>query len=176
MKEDSGLWNDLMGKLSRAVVKYLSAQINAGADAVQIFDSWAGCLNRQEYCCHVLPHMKGLFRQLGKRVPTIHFGTGTGPFLKDFASSGAEVVGIDHNVTLGKAWKTIGYRRAIQGNMDPKMLFKSPRTIRAGVRKILAEAGSRPGFIFNLGHGVLPKTPESHVRLVVDLVHELSSR
>jgi uroporphyrinogen decarboxylase len=176
MKKDAGLWNGLMRNLSRAVVKYLEAQIDAGADAVQIFDSWAGCLSREEYCRYVLPHMKRLIRWLGKRVPVIHFGTGTGPFLKDFASSGADVIGIDHNVSLGKAWRTIGHRRAVQGNLDPRILFQSPRSIRESVKKILAEAGDRPGFIFNLGHGVLPKTPEAHARLVVDLVHELSSK
>jgi uroporphyrinogen decarboxylase len=169
-------WHRLLGKISASLVRYLKMQVKAGADALQIFDSWAGCLKPEEYRQFVLPHSRSLIDGLAAEVPVIHFATGTGPFLRHFAGAGGEVIGLDHTVSLGAAWKKIGYRFGVQGNLDPRVLLRGPAAIRIGARKILAEAGGRPGHIFNLGHGVLPATPEENVRILIDYVREASAK
>lgn len=174
MRSDRGAWNALMEKLTRGLGEYLNAQIEAGADAVQIFDSWAGCLSPDQYREFVLPHSKKLMESVQKTVPVIHFGTGTGPFLKDFSQAGGDVIGIDFHMRLSDAWQTVGFERAVQGNLDPAVLFSSPAEIRGEVKRVLDYAASRPGHIFNLGHGILPGTPEEHVIALVEMVHELS--
>ncbi len=175
MLSDSGAWHALLEKISRGVVKYLNGQIEAGVDALQIFDTWAGCLSPEDYREFVLPHTRSVLGGLKKEVPVIHFGTGTGPFLKDFCGAGGDVIGIDWRVELGQAWEILGAGVGIQGNLDPAVLYADLPTIRNRVKNILEQAGGRPGHIFNLGHGILPTTPVERVVALVDFVHELSS-
>ncbi len=176
MYSDEKTWHALLEKITKAAAKYLLAQIRAGADALQIFDSWAGILNAEDYAKYVLPHSRELLKQVSGKVPVIHFGTGTSPFLDVFSSAGADVVGVDAHIRLDEGWKKIGAGKAVQGNLDPVLLFASQEKIREEVKKILEQAGGRPGHIFNLGHGVLPGTPEENVKYLVQCVKELSSR
>ncbi|MCK5710158.1 MAG: uroporphyrinogen decarboxylase, partial [Deltaproteobacteria bacterium] len=159
MHRDPGAWHTMMEKLSIATAAYLNNQIKAGADVVQLFDSWVGCLSRDDYKEFVLPHMKKLISKIDKDAPVIHFGTGTGALLDLIKESGSQVIGLDWRVDLAKAWREIGYDKAVQGNLDPVLLFSTPSEIRRHTKKILDKAKDRPGFIFNLGHGILPKTP-----------------
>ena len=176
MREEPLSWHALMEKISRAIIPYLNGQIGAGADAVQLFDSWVGCLNAEEYRQFVLPHTRKVIAGIQKGVPVLHFGTGTGAFLKEFRGAGGDVCGVDHRVPLDRAWEMIGHDSAIQGNLDPEVLLGPVAEIRKQAQKILALAARRPGHIFNLGHGVLPSTPVDHVIALVDLVHEMSSK
>lgn len=176
MHSDLPAWNAFMEKISRALVLYLNAQIDAGADAVQIFDTWAGTLSPRDYHDFVLPHTHAVIGKLKPGVPVIHFGIRTAPFLKDFRAAGGDVIGIDFRIGLDEAWAVIGGDTAIQGNLDPAALLGTPDEIRKQVQKILGQAAGRPGHIFNLGHGVLPETPEAHAAALVDFVHELSRR
>ncbi len=176
MLSDESAWDALMRKVTRSTAAYLNGQIDAGAQAVQVFDSWVGALGPAEYEKYVLPHSKNLIQSLRQGTPVIHFGTGTAPFLEKFADAGAGVLGVDHRIGLGEAWSRIGADRAIQGNLDPAVLLRPLPEIRAEVRKILNEAGGRAGHIFNLGHGVLPETPLENVIALVEMVHELSSK
>ena len=165
-------WHLLLGKLADLVGAYLAAQARAGAQALQLFDSWVGCLSPQDYRTYVLPHSRralALASEAG--VPVIHFGTGTAPFLEDFAGAGGDVVGVDWRIGLDEARRRISESRAVQGNLDPAALLAPPAERDAQVRDVLARAGGRPGHIFNLGHGVLPETDVGAVRAVVDLVH-----
>ena len=165
-------WHLLLGKLAELVGRYLAAQARAGAQALQLFDSWVGCLSPQDYRTYALPHSRralALASEAG--VPVIHFGTGTAPFLEDFAGAGGDVISVDWRIPLDEAWRRSGESRAIQGNLDPAALLAPAAERDARVRDILARAGGRPGHIFNLGHGVLPETDVGAVRAVVDLVH-----
>ena len=172
MLEQPKAWDALMRKVRAITADYLKAQVEAGAQAVQLFDSWVGCLSADQYRRCVLPHSRFVLAALKKSgVPVIHFGTGTAGFLEDFASAGGDVVGVDWRMDLDAAWKRIG-PRAIQGNLDPTLLFAKKTVLKAAVKDILSRAGSRKGFIFNLGHGILPKTPVGNVEAVVDWVHE----
>ncbi len=176
MYRDPGAWHTIMEKLSIATAAYLNNQIKAGADVVQLFDSWVGCLSRDDYKEFVLPHMKKLISQIDKDAPVIHFGTGTGALLDLIKESGSQVIGLDWRVDLAKAWRQIGYDKAVQGNLDPVLLFSTPSEIRRRTKKILDKAKGRPGFIFNLGHGILPKTPVDNVLALIDFVHEYSTK
>lgn len=176
MREDPGRWARLMSKLAEAVAAYLEAQVEAGADALQLFDSWAGALTPEEYKHYALPYSRQVFSRLSGKVPLIHFGTNTGPFLEDFAAAGAEVVGVDHRLRLDEAWQRIGSDKAIQGNLDPRTLLSDIKTVEKEVKRVLSEAGGRPGHVFNLGHGVLPETPLETVIALVDMVKSLSSK
>ncbi len=176
MREETASWKTLMVKLTRATIKYLNAQIEAGAQAVQLFDSWVGCLRPEEYRTFVLPYSQHVILGLKGKVPVIHFGTGTDRFLELMSQAGGEVIGVDHGVKLEEAWKRIGHEKAIQGNLNPKALLGSVQGIKAEVQRILKEAGGRPGHIFNLGHGVLPETPVENVIALVDMVHEMSRK
>ena len=176
MYADQGAWKAFMEKIARATAKYLEAQIQAGVQAVQIFDSWVGCLEPSEYEEYVLPYTAQTIRRLGSKVPAIHFGTGTSGFLELMAKAGGDVIGVDHRIPLDEAWKRIGYDRAIQGNLDPLALCSSKENLPSHVETILKYAAGRPGHIFNLGHGVLPETPLENVIELVDLVHELSKK
>ncbi len=179
MMSDPGAWRALMEKISRGLIQYLNGQIEAGADAVQIFDSWAGCLSPQDYREFVLPYTRQVIQGIcagQSPVPVIHFGTGTAAFLKEMREAGGDVIGVDFRVELDEAWSSIGYDRGIQGNLDPVVLLSRPEVIRARVKRIFDQAGGRPGHIFNLGHGVLPQTPEENVIALIDCVHELSRR
>jgi uroporphyrinogen decarboxylase len=176
MRSEPHAWGLLMSKLAKMAADYLRAQVKAGAQAVQIFDSWVGTLSAQEYSRFVAPYSRRLLQAASKAgVPVIHFGTGTCAFLEDFCKAGGDVIGIDWRIPLDQAWSHIG-SRAIQGNLDPAHLLLPLKPLKDSVRDVLRRAHGRPGHIFNLGHGVLPQTPVSHVRAVVDWVHELSSR
>ena len=169
-------WHIMMDKLSSATVLYLNSQIKAGADAVQLFDSWVGCLSRDDYKEFVLPHMKKLISGIKKDTPVIQFGTGTAALLDLVKDAGSQVIGVDWRVDIAEAWKQVGYDKAIQGNLDPVVLFSTPSEIRKHTKKILDKTRGKPGLIFNLGHGILPKTPVDNVMALVDYVHEYSQK
>lgn len=171
MHEQPKAWEALMGKVRRITADYLWAQVQAGAQAVQLFDSWVGCLSPQQYRRFVLPHSRYVLESLrSSGVPVISFGTGTSGFLEDFSSAGGDVIGVDWRVDLDAAWKRIGLK-AIQGNLDPVLLMGDKAPLKAAVGDILRRAGARRGFIFNLGHGILPQTKPETVSAVVDWVH-----
>lgn len=176
MYNDRGAWNELMSRISRALVKYLNAQISAGAQAVQIFDSWVGCLSPDDYREFVLPHTKSVIKGITAGTPVIHFGTGTGALLELMREAGGDVIGIDWRVRLDDAWQRLGSDVGIMGNLDPVMLFANLGSLRTTTKSILAQAGNKPGHIFNLGHGILPETPVEHVIALVDMVHEMSGK
>jgi uroporphyrinogen decarboxylase len=166
-----------MDKLARVVTGYLRRQIRAGAQAVQLFDSWVGCLSPGDYAEYVLPHVQLIFEGLkDEGVPLIHFGTGTATLLNLMRKAGGHVIGVDWRINLDDAWALLGNEVAVQGNLDPVTLFAPLHEIERRVEEILRRAANRPGHIFNLGHGILPKTPVEHVAAVVDMVHKLSQR
>ena len=170
------LWNALMDRLVTVLGDYLVAQVGAGAQALQVFDSWAGALSPDDYRRYVLPYSRRLFERLRTLgVPSIHFGVDTATLLELMREAGGDVIGLDWRVPLDEAWAWIGEDHAVQGNLDPAALFAPRSEVETRVLDILARAGGRPGHIFNLGHGVLPGTPVDRVRAVVDLVHEQTS-
>jgi uroporphyrinogen decarboxylase len=170
-------WHRLMDKLARVVTGYLRQQIRAGAQAVQVFDSWVGCLSPSDYAEYVMPHVQLIFDGLKhERVPLIHFGTGTAALLPLMREAGGDVIGVDWRVHLDEAWSRVGYDVAIQGNLDPVALFAPLHEIERRIEDILRRAAGRPGHIFNLGHGILPNTPVESVAAAVELVHKLSQR
>lgn len=171
MYADPGAWRALMEKLVRGLTEYLNEQIRAGAQAVQIFDSWAGCLAPEDFREFVLPHSRALIRGIAGGAPVIHFGTGTAPFLEDFAGAGGEVVGLDFRVEMAAARERLG-DRPVQGNLDPCALLAPPARVRARAERVLREGAARPGHVFNLGHGVLPNTPVDSVKRLIDFAHE----
>ena len=175
MLGDAGAWRALMERLTTTIATYLNAQIAAGADAVQLFDSWVGCLSPADYRAHVLPHMRALIDAIRPGTPVIHFGTGTAGLLEAMRAGGGDVIGIDWRIDLDAAWNRIGHDVAVQGNLDPTALLAPVPEIRARAAAILGQAAGRPGHIFNLGHGILPQTPVDHVLALVDAVHELSA-
>lgn len=166
-------WQNMMTLIVRATVKYLKGQVDAGAQALQIFDSWVGCLSPTDYQAFVFPYMKQLFDQLYPDVPTIHFGTSTATLLTQQKQAGGNVIGLDFRVDLNTAWQELG-EVAVQGNLDPCVLYADRSTIRQQAQRILDQVQYRPGHIFNLGHGILPTTPVDHVVELVDFVHEYS--
>ena len=166
-------WHLLMSKFTDLVGTYLAMQARAGAQALQLFDSWVGCLSPQDYRTYVQPHStRALQLAAAAGVPLIHFGTGTATFLEDFAAAGGDVISVDWRIPLDAAWARIGDKRAIQGNLDPAALLAPPAQRDRQVREILKQAAGRPGHIFNLGHGILPETDVAAARAVVDLVHD----
>jgi uroporphyrinogen decarboxylase len=169
-------WNDLLQRLVKVLGDYLSAQAAAGAEVLQVFDTWAGILSPDDYRRYVLPHSRALFARLGLLgVPTIHFGVNTGELLPLLVEAGGDVIGLDWRIALDDGWQRVGAERAVQGNLDPVALFAPPAELERRVRDIIARAEGRTGHIFNLGHGVLPATPVDAVRRVVDLVHSLTA-
>jgi uroporphyrinogen decarboxylase len=169
------VWHALMDKLSNVLVEYLVAQIRAGAQAVQIFDSWVGALSPQDYEDFVLPYSQTVLAAAQEEnVPVIHFGTNTTTLLPLMKRAGGDVIGLDWRVPLDDGWALLGGDVAVQGNLDPALLFAPLREIKKRVHDILRRAGGRPGHIFNLGHGILQHTPVENVRAVVDMVHEFS--
>jgi len=176
MYSDKGAWDALAGRLVDIIASYVNAQIAAGAQVIQLFDSWIGALGPADYGSYILPHMQRLFRLISPGIPTIHFGTGTSGLLELLSAAGGDVIGVDWRIDLSVAWKRIGGDRAVQGNLDPLVLFAPLEELRAHVRRVLREAGGRPGHIFNLGHGILPDTPVDNVVALVDMVHEYSQR
>lgn len=176
MYRDEGAWRELMLRFVRAITRYLNAQIAAGAQCVQLFDSWAGCLGTDDYRRYVLPYIQEIISDLTPGVPVINFATGNPALLPLLSEAGTRVVGVDWRVRLDDAWDTIGHDRAVQGNLDPLVLLADRDTIRSRVQDVLDQAGDRPGHIFNLGHGVLQQTPVENAIALVDAVHELSSK
>ena len=176
MHTDPATWHRLMEKLTALAVGYLNGQIEAGAQAVQIFDSWVGCLSPDDYRRHVLPFTRRVITGIGDAVPVIHFGTGTAGLLELMRQAGGDVIGLDWRVDLGEAWRRVGEDVGVQGNLDPAVLLADPAEIRRAARVVLAAAGGRPGHIFNLGHGVLPHTPWENAAALVEIVHEESTR
>jgi uroporphyrinogen decarboxylase len=169
-------WRDLMERLSRTVVRYLNGQIAAGAQAVQLFDSWVGCLSPADYREYVLPYVQLISGGLARGAPLIHFGTGNPALLPLMAEAGGQVIGLDWRVNLADGWAAVGHDRAVQGNLDPMVLLADRHKIEVEARAVLAAAAGRPGHIFNLGHGVLQQTPVDNVRALVEIVHEASAR
>ena len=176
MYDDAGAWHAMMSLIARALAKYLNAQIEAGAQAVQLFDSWVGCLSPDDYREFVLPHTREVISNVTPGVPTIHFGTGTAALLELMREAGGDVTGLDWRVQLDDGWKRIGHDAAVMGNLDPVALFANQDTLRAQAKRILEQAGGRNGHVFNLGHGILPETPVENVIALVDMVHEMSAR
>jgi uroporphyrinogen decarboxylase len=172
MYSEPAAWASLMEQLGDMVVNYLTAQVAAGAQAVQIFDSWIGALHPRDYRQYVMPHMQSVFARLAALdAPKIHFGVGTATLLPLLREAGGDVIGVDWREPLSEAWERIGHDRAVQGNLDPTVLLAPRELIAERTRDVLREAGGRPGHIFNLGHGVLPTTPVSALQHVVEIVH-----
>ncbi|MCA1816174.1 MAG: uroporphyrinogen decarboxylase [Acidobacteria bacterium] len=176
MYNDAGAWHELLARISRALALYLNAQIDAGAQAVQIFDSWVGCLSPDDYREYVLPHTRSVIENVKPGVPVIHFGTGTATLLELIREAGGDVLGFDWRVSLDEAWERVGRDTAVMGNLDPVALLANVGHVRAEAKRILDQAQGRDGHIFNLGHGILPETPVGTVISLVEAVHELSQR
>jgi uroporphyrinogen decarboxylase len=172
MYGDSQTWTALMDLLTEVTCRYLRAQVGAGAQALQLFDSWVGALSPADYRTYVLPFSQRIFESLADRpVPKIHFGTGTSGFLDLMRKAGGTVQSVDWRAPLDRAWEQIGFDSGIQGNLDPMAMFAPAELLRERVKLILGQAGARRGHIFNLGHGLLPGTPVEHVEMVIDWVH-----
>ena len=176
MTDRPDLWDALMRKVRRVTAEYLKAQAAAGAEALQLFDSWLGDLGPELYRRHVRPHTEWILKEVAPcGVPTISFGTGVNGFLEDFAAAGGDVIGVDWRTDLDFARRRLG-RRPVQGNLDPVLLFSDKKVLRAAVKDVLARNGKRKGHIFNLGHGILPQTPVEQVEYVAKCVHERPAR
>lgn len=177
MYRDPKTWQLLMDALSTGMSLYLQAQIRAGVDAVQLFDSWVGCLSLQDYREYVLPYSRRIMKDLeGTGVPRIHFGTGTSNFLGEMKEAGGDVFSIDWRIPIDVAWQRLGTDVAIQGNLDPTVLMADQTLIESQAATILKRVGGRPGHIFNLGHGMLPEVPTEKVVELVKFVHESTKR
>jgi uroporphyrinogen decarboxylase len=176
---EPAVWNDLLSRLVTIVVAHVGAQVEAGASAIQIFDSWVGALAPATYESAVAPHMRRLFAAMGDLgVPVIHFGVGTGELLGSMAAAGGDAIGVDSRVPLDAGWERVGgpSRRAVQGNLDPSAVLAPWEVVEREALDVLARAGGRDGHVFNLGHGVLPETPVGTLQRLVDLVHERTER
>jgi uroporphyrinogen decarboxylase len=169
MTSDPATWNALLQMITTATIEYVNAQVAAGAQAVQIFDSWVGCLAPEDFRAYVLPHTRRLVKNITPGVPAIYFGTQTNGLLSMLKGLGADVIGVDWRIELDEAWEALG-SVAIQGNLDPALLFSTEKEVRARARRILAQAAGRPGHIFNLGHGILPETPMDNVLALIEEV------
>jgi uroporphyrinogen decarboxylase len=173
MYRSADVWHDLMRRLTDMVVAYLASQCAAGVDAMQLFDSWVGCLSPCDYRRYVQPYTQQIFSELSSLgAPLIHFGVNTATLLPMMARDGATIIGVDWRVALDEAWSSIGTGRAIQGNLDPAVLLGPASVIEREVNAVLDRAGGRPGHIFNLGHGLMPQTPLDAVERVIEAVHE----
>jgi len=176
MYREPDAWHRLLAKLVTVLREFALQQVEAGADVIQIFDSWAGALSVEDYREFVLPITKDLIREVqAMGVPVIYFGVDTASLLPAMRETGADVLGLDWRVPLDTAWRGLDYACAVQGNLDPITLFAKPELIRKRVREILAQAGGRPGHIFNLGHGIVPGTPVENVQYVVKVVREYAT-
>jgi len=169
--KDPGAWHALLEKISRITIAYLQAQIAAGAQAVQLFDTWVGCLGPEDYREFALPHTRRIAQAISARAPLIHFGTQTASLLPSIREAGGDVIGLDWRVDLVNTWDRLG-DVAVQGNLDPTLLFAPRHEVRKRAGDLLRRVGGRPGHIFNLGHGILPHTPLDNVLALVDAVHE----
>jgi uroporphyrinogen decarboxylase len=168
-------WNELMRKLVSVVAEYAAEQVRAGADVIQIFDSWVGCLSADDYRRYVLAHVSDLVKRLQRsRAPIIYFGTDSATLLPAMKETGAEVIGLDWRIALDQGWRSLEFRGAVQGNLDPVVLFAGWKELQSRAQEILRRAGGRPGHIFNLGHGILPETPVENVKNLARFVQEYS--
>jgi uroporphyrinogen decarboxylase len=169
-------WDELLGKLVSVVSEYAAEQVRAGADVLQIFDSWVGCLSVEDYRRYVLPRTTELVKSLQKSgVPIIYFGTDSATLLPSMKQTGAEVIGLDWRIPLDEGWRSIGHDRAVQGNLDPVLLFADWKELKSRAQNILRLADGRPGHIFNLGHGILPETPVENVKALTQFIQEHSA-
>jgi uroporphyrinogen decarboxylase len=169
-------WNELMKKLVTVTSEYSAEQVRAGADCIQIFDSWVGCLSVEDYGRYVLPHATDLVKRLRNTgVPVIYFGTDSSTLLSSMQETGAEVLGLDWRIPLDTGWQMLGFKGAVQGNLDPVLLFAEWKEIKSRAQMVLQQAGGRPGHIFNLGHGILPETPVENVKALCEFVQEYSA-
>jgi uroporphyrinogen decarboxylase len=176
MRAEREVWHALMGRLADITGDYLGGQVEAGAQAVQLFDSWVGTLSPADYREFVLPHSRAAIRRVPAGVPVIHFGTGTATLLSLMKEAGGDVIGLDWRSEIGSAWEGLGPAVAVQGNLDPAILLSDVAEIRRAAISILDAVGGRPGHVFNLGHGVHQETPVDHVKALVEMVHEISAR
>jgi len=173
MYQDETLWRRLMGKLVDVLGPFALGQVTAGARAIQVFDSWVGALSPDDYVRYVAPYSRALIERVRTAsVPVIHFGTGAAGFFRELHAAGGDVMGVDWRINIDQAWMDISYRSAVQGNLDPAVLFAPLPELRLRIHELLKRTGTRPGHIFNLGHGILPETPVDHVRAAVDFVRE----
>jgi uroporphyrinogen decarboxylase len=171
------VWDELVSKLVDVLAEYAVAQVRAGADALQIFDSWVGCLSVEDYRRYALVPTTQLIQRLQKetQVPIIYFGTDSSTLLPSMSETGAEVIGLDWRIPLDEGWRIVGHQHAVQGNLDPVLLFASWRELKLRAEHILRLADARPGHIFNLGHGILPNTPVDNVKNLAEFVHEFTA-
>ena len=173
MYREPAAWNRLLEKITQVIVPFAAAQAAAGANAIQIFDSWVGALSPADYEEYVLPQTSMMIRQIQTiGLPVIYFGTGASSFMPLLHRAGADVLGVDWRIPLDEAWRSVGYAPAVQGNLDPLTLLAPLPVLRKRVEAILDQAGGRPGHIFNLGHGIIPQTPVENVKAVVEIVRE----
>ncbi|MFN0198659.1 MAG: uroporphyrinogen decarboxylase [Planctomycetaceae bacterium] len=175
MYGDGAAWDAVMSRLANSLIHYLRAQIDAGCQVVQIFDSWAGCLSPHDYRKYVLPYSKKIIDGMPRDVPLIHFATGNPALLPAIREAGGTVIGLDWRVDFDAGWELAGYDRAVQGNLDPVILFADWPTIEREAKRILDTAHGRPGHIFNLGHGILPGTDPEKVKSLIKFVHDYSA-
>lgn len=176
MYSDPKTWNRLLGKIVEMLIPYAASQVSHGADVMQVFDSWVGALTPADYEKYVMPHSRMLICKIQSTgVPVIHFSTGGGGFLPSLHEAGGDVLGVDWRVRIDEAWASIHHEAGIQGNLDPVALFAPRDELRRRVHDILKRVGDKPGFIFNLGHGILPETPVENVKAVVKMVREYSN-
>jgi uroporphyrinogen decarboxylase len=176
MYSEPDAWNELMAKLVAVTSEYAAEQVSAGADTIQIFDSWVGCLSVEDYRRYVLPHATKLVRRLQETgVPVIYFGTDSSTLLPSMQETGAEVLGLDWRIPLDTGWRMLKFKGAVQGNLDPVLLFAGWQELKSRVREILRQAAGRPGHIFNLGHGILPETPVDNVKALCDFIRDQSA-
>lgn len=175
MYSDEGAWSALMDKLVETIGDYVRLQIRSGVQAVQLFDSWVGCLSREDFRRYVLPHTRRLIETIRGEVPIIYFGTGNAHLVDDMYACGPEIMALDWRTPLVETWTRLGCR-AVQGNMDPVALCADRSTVARKAQALLDEVAARPGHIFNLGHGIIPETPVDNVKYLVEYVHEHSAR
>ena len=177
MYSDEIMWRRLMGKIVDVQAHFASSQVAAGARTIQVFDSWIGALGPDDYVRYVAPYSRALIERVrSSGVPVIHFGTGASGFFRELHAAGGDVLGCDWRISIDQAWMDVSYRSAIQGNLDPVVLFAPLPELRQRIFELLRRTGSRPGHIFNLGHGILPETPMDHVAAVIDHVHSRTKR
>jgi uroporphyrinogen decarboxylase len=173
MYSDETMWRRLMGKIVDVLAPFAGLQFTAGARAIQVFDSWVGALGPDDYVRFVAPYSRALIERVRSTgVPVIHFGTGASGYFRELHAAGGDVMGCDWRINIDQAWMDISYRSAIQGNLDPVLLFAPIPELRIRIHELLKRTGSRPGHIFNLGHGILPETPVDHVKAAVQIVRE----
>jgi uroporphyrinogen decarboxylase len=177
MYSSPAVWDELMRKLVAVVSEYSVQQVHAGADVIQIFDSWVGCLSVEDYRRYVLPRTTDLVKKLQKTgVPIIYFGTDSATLLPSMRETGADVIGLDWRIPLDDGWRSLGFDCAVQGNLDPVLLFADWKELKSRAEDILRRAAGHPGHIFNLGHGILPETPVENVKALAQFVQEHSMR